>query len=135
MIQWTEQFSTGSPQLDVQHQALIDNINELGKALLLTNISSDDYKYIVYVVDFLEHYARRHFHVEEQCMEQHRCPIHASNKAAHEQFKQTFSSFKQQWQAQGFRRELLLELHMFLSQWVVDHILQVDKQLRPCIKG
>lgn len=135
MLRWTEKHSTGSPQLDLQHQTLINKLNELGKALLAANPSVEDYQCMVSMVDYVEGYAIRHFAAEEACMERFRCPAHAKNQRTHEEFKTFFAAFKQQCQSQGIRREFVVALHATLARWVDEHILKVDAQLKPCFKA
>jgi hemerythrin len=90
---------------------------------------------MIELVDYLETYADKHFKYEEACMESFRCPVHAKNKDAHNQFLNYFSRFKEESKVVGFRRELLVELHETISHWIEGHILHVDTKLRPCIKG
>ena len=102
---------------------------------MITNPSRAECEFLIHLVEFLENYADTHFNEEEGCMERYRCPAHQKNKEAHEQFRTFFKEFKARYQAKGFRREILLELHKTLSQWIEEHILRVDTQLRACIKA
>jgi len=135
MVLWNEQFVTGSSKLDLQHRTLINNINHLEEMLTTTNLTREECEFVIHLVDFLENYADTHFNFEEQCMARYRCPAHVKNKQAHEQFRVFFQHFKERYKAEGFRREILLGLHKTLNLWIEEHILQVDTQLRPCIKG
>ncbi|MGB7768001.1 MAG: bacteriohemerythrin [Verrucomicrobiia bacterium] len=134
MILWTEQFVTGSSTIDQQHRMLINNINHLESMLTETNPSREECEFLVHLVDFLESYAGTHFQFEEHCMEKHRCPAHAQNKQAHEKFLKFIHQFKERYEREGLRLDVLRSLHQFLSSWIEEHILQVDTQLRPCIK-
>ena len=134
MVQWNERFLTGSSKLDLQHRTLINNINHLEDMLMTTNPTREECEFLIHLVEFLESYADTHFSVEEACMERYRCPAHRRNKEAHEQFRTFFKEFKERYRTEGFRREILLDLYKSLSQWIEGHILQVDTQLRPCIK-
>jgi len=135
MIQWNQRFLTGSSVLDQQHQMLINNLNHLEDMLMTTNPTRTECEFVIHLVEFLESYADTHFNVEERCMERHRCPAHKRNKEAHEQFRSFFKQFKARYLAEGFRREILLDLHKTLSQWIEGHILQVDTRLKPFIKA
>ncbi len=135
MVQWNEQFVTGSSKLDSQHRMLINNINHLEEMLTTTNPTRAECEFVIHLVEFLEDYANMHFDLEEQCMARHRCPAHEKNKQGHEQFRVFFKHFKERYHAEGFRREVLLSLHKAVSEWIEGHILQVDTQLRPCIKA
>jgi hemerythrin len=135
MVIWNAQFETGSSRLDQQHRTLINNLNHLEDMLMTTNPTRAECEFLIHLVEFLENYADTHFNEEEGCMERYRCPAHQKNKEAHEQFRAFFKQFKLRYQAKGFRREILLELHKTLSQWIEEHILRVDTQLRACIKA
>ena len=135
MVIWTEKFATGSSQLDQQHRTLIDHINRLEEMLTITNPTREECEFMINLVDFLEDYADTHFKQEEQCMERFRCPSHERNKQAHSQFLAFFRNFRAHFQAEGFRREVLATLHDTVSQWIEAHILHLDTQLKPFIKG
>jgi len=135
MVYWTEQFVTGSDTIDQQHRMLINNINHLETMLTDTNPSREEGEFLVRLVDFLESYAGTHFQFEEECMERYRCPAHAKNKQDHEHFLKFFHEFKERCAKEGLRQDVLRSLHQSLSSWIQEHILQVDTQLRPCLKG
>jgi hemerythrin len=134
MLQWTEQFATGSTMLDEQHRTLIKNINHLEELVRITNPTRVEAEFIISVVNYLESYTQTHFLFEEQCMESYRCPVHQSNKDAHAQFLIFFQNFKQRCAAEGLRTEALASLHQTLSTWIREHILRIDAQLKPCLK-
>ena len=134
MVIWTEQFATGSDTLDQQHRMLINNLNLLESLLTDTNPSREQGEFLIHLVDFLESYANTHFEFEEECMERYRCPAHAQNKQAHEQFRKFLREFKERSRAEGLRLDVLNSLYQRLSSWIEGHILSVDTQLRPCIK-
>ena len=135
MLQWTEQFTTGSNNLDFQHQTLIDNLNDLEKLLAIASPTREDCEFIAHTVGFLEHYADKHFKCEEQCMESFRCPSHTKNKQAHAEFMAFFHHFKESNQSESFPREIVVALHETIHEWIMDHILHIDTQLKPLIKG
>ena len=134
MVTWTERFATGNAGIDLQHRMLIDNINQLEGMLVSTNPTREQIKTLIHLIDFIESYADLHFNVEEQCMERYRFPAHQKNKEAHEQFRIFLSHFKEAHRVDGFRPEVLKALHDRISAWIQEHILQIDTQLRPCIK-
>ena len=135
MIVWNEQFKTGSDALDKQHQMLISNINHLEALLTDTNPTRESCEFLIHLVDFLESYAKRHFQDEEECMRLHRCPAHAKNKADHTVFIAFIARFKAEVRYKGLRPESLANLHQSMSQWIQEHILQVDTQLLPCLNA
>ncbi len=134
MVLWNEQFETGLDRIDLQHRMLINNINHLEEMLADTNPTREECEFLTHLVDFLESYAETHFQYEEQCMESYRCPAHQKNKEGHAQYREFFRTFKARCRSEGFRPEVLKDLHRMASAWIEHHILRVDTQLRPCIK-
>jgi hemerythrin len=135
MVIWSEKFECGSPRIDLQHRMLINNINHLEGMLTSTNPTPEELDFLIHLVNFLEAYAETHFTFEEQCMDSYRCPAHQQNKEQHQQYRDFFHNFKQRYTAEGFRPEVLKELHETASAWIENHILRVDRQLKPCLKG
>jgi len=133
MIIWTKDFETGSPQLDQQHRLLIDNINLLEEQLHSTNPTTEELAFAIHLVDYLQAYGNIHFKSEEHCMEAHQCPAHAENRQEHENFRGFIRDYKRLCELQGFKLELLRNLHKVMHSWIHDHILKIDTQLRPCI--
>jgi len=134
MLLWNEKFETGVARIDLQHRMLINNINHLEAMLADTNPTREECEFLVHLVDFLEAYAETHFKVEENCMESYRCPAHQKNKEEHDRYRDFFHGFKTRYQAEGFRPEVLKELHARASAWIENHILRLDTQLKPCVK-
>ena len=133
MIQWTKEFETGSATLDQQHRLLIENINLLEELLHTTNPTKQESEFVFQLVDYLEAYANIHFTAEEKCMESYRCPVHAVNQQAHECFREFIHKYKRLCEIEGFKVELLRNLHEKMRAWIQEHILNIDTQLRPCI--
>ena len=133
MIIWTKEFETGSAKLDLQHRLLIDNINLLEEELENPSFTGEEAQFAVRLLDYLEAYANIHFHVEEKCMESYRCPAHARNQQEHERFRDFIRNYKKLCEIEGFKVELLKNLHGVIRSWIQEHILKVDTQLRPCI--
>jgi hemerythrin len=133
MIFWTKEFETGSAKLDQQHRVLIDNINLLEEQLQNPKPTREETESTVRLVDYLEAYANIHFKGEEQCMESYRCPAHAKNQQEHERFRGFIRNYKRLCEMEGFKVELLRNLHEVIRLWISEHILKIDTQLRPCI--
>ena len=134
MILWTKEFETGSAKLDQQHQMLIENINLLDEMLHTTNPTVEELSFTINLVDYLEGYANFHFKGEESCMISFRCPVHAENQQGHERFRGFIHDYKRLCEIEGFKVELLRNLHKVMSTWITEHILKIDTQLKPCIQ-
>lgn len=132
MLVWSEQFATGTPLVDTQHRMLIDKINQLEQLL---NGPPPPKAKCDELLNFLGSYVGTHFKFEEQCMERARCPAHEKNKQAHAAFLGVFGKFKQRYLAEGPKPELLKSLQVAAADWIKQHILTVDIQLKACAKG
>lgn len=131
MLTWSEKFSTGSSLVDTQHRMLFVKVNHLEHLLDGPPQPRQAYDELI---NFLGTYVITHFEFEEECMDQHRCPAHAKNKAAHAAFLAKFDDFRNRYIRQGPDPTLLRELQRFASDWIQEHILAVDINLRGCVK-
>lgn len=130
MIQWSSDYETGMPQIDEDHKRLADGLNQLEQALA----SGSGSKHINRLLSFLSSYATTHFAREERCMEQHRCPTAAANKAAHQDFIRKFTAAQEKIakSSGGAAALVAIQVHRELSDWIVQHILRVDSALKRC---
>ena len=131
MLTWNQQFATGSPLIDTQHRMLIDQINRLEQLL---NGPPPPQSTIDQLLTFLGSYVSTHFKFEEQCMERAHCPAHEKNKQAHAAFLGVFGKFKERYLVEGPKPELLKSLQTAAADWIKQHILTVDIQLKACAK-
>ncbi len=131
MLIWDKKYETGHPQIDADHQALVNALNKLESAL-------SDGRGSTAVKDLLaalERYATVHFAREEKCMHELRCPAAASNVAAHQSFMTTFAKARDYLSRDTATSLMAIRIHRELSDWVSSHILKIDSQLRACLKG
>jgi hemerythrin-like metal-binding protein len=132
MLTWSEEFATGSALVDTQHRMLIEKINKLEQLLGGPPPTKGVYDELL---DFLGSYVGTHFKYEEQCMARYHCPAHAQNQQAHAAFLGVFGKFKEKYLAEGPQPQLLKNLQVSASDWIKQHILTVDIQLKACIKA
>jgi len=132
MLIWSEEFATGSPLVDTQHQMLIEKINQLEHLLGAPVPPKAD---IDELIDFLGFYVRAHFKFEERCMAHHQCPVQEQNKTAHAAFLAAFEKLQARYLAEGPDPELLRNLQTFAGDWIKAHILTVDMHLKACLKN
>ena len=133
MLLWNEQFETGHPLIDTQHRMLISYINRLEDLARNTSPSQVEVGLFLRFTEFLETYILTHFREEEDCMNRFKCPVHAENKSAHQAFLEFFRKFKLRLEVEGYRPEVVQELHDSCSAWIQQHILRIDVQLKPCL--
>ncbi|MFN8458011.1 MAG: bacteriohemerythrin [Anaerolineae bacterium] len=129
-IAWDDSMSSGILKVDEQHQELISQMNALVKAMSQGHGRDT----IEQILDFLTEYALSHFGYEEECMSKYHCPAAAKNKQAHQQFVEIFLNLRERIRRDGPSPMYAVEARHVLSNWLVNHIGRVDKQLKPCVK-
>jgi hemerythrin len=134
MLQWSEKFVTGHSLIDFQHKMLISYINQLEGLTRNTNPTRKEVEFCLQLIGFMDTYITVHFAEEETCMESYRCPVKHENQKAHQDFQRFFRRFKARFDAEGCRPDNLTELHQASSAWIQSHILQIDMQIKPCLK-
>jgi len=76
MIVWDEEtMSTGVSMIDEQHKKLFAKFNEFSEAISKKNSNLVEGR----LLDFLQYYAAWHFKQEENCMDEYKCPIAATD--------------------------------------------------------
>ena len=63
-----------------------------------------------------------------------KCPAHEKNKQAHAAFLGVFGKFKERYDKEGPKPDLLRSLQTAAASWIKEHILSVDIQLKACSK-
>lgn len=126
---WSDALKTGIPEIDSQHQELINVMNELLNALR----SNADQRTIQRILSNLSSCANLHFGYEETCMNRYRCPVAEKNKLLHSQFIKTFGEIRRELIMQGTSVETANRIDKELLDWFGQHIKGIDTQLKPCM--
>jgi hemerythrin len=137
-LAWRPEFATNVPIIDDQHRVLITMLNDAG-----TNLTDrspiEDYARIV---QGLLSYAGYHFQTEESLMAEHGFDtVKATEAASHIAEHRSFADKVVAVQAglAAGQRITRADLINFLTNWLSDHILRVDKELGAyicsCAKG
>jgi hemerythrin len=122
-------LATGVAKVDSQHKELFRQVGLLSDAMSRGQGRQE----IGRILDFLGKYVLEHFAEEERCMEEYGCPAAAANKQAHAQLLTTFGTLKGQFDRDGATPTLVLDIQRKLSDWLVQHIERIDKQLAGCL--
>jgi len=127
-LAWRQDFATGVAIMDDQHRALIKMLNEASTQLSDRSPLAD----VARIVQGLLSYAGYHFQTEEKLMaeygyEQQRTAPAAEHIKEHRAFAEKVMSVKSQIDAG--QRIAKADLVSFLTNWLTDHILRIDKEL------
>lgn len=126
---WDPQFSTGLPELDEQHRALIDLFNHLHDTLFHPGVHPGERDAALRrAFDRLMNYARAQFTAEENLMRETGIDERHQHKhrRQHEQF---IINLREMWGARDAQADLHGRLMGFLVSWIGLHILGVDPSM------
>ena len=128
LIPWTASLSVGVSSMDGHHQKLIGMINDLHAALRQKKGSN----VTLNLLQELDKYVRFHFHAEEELMRKANYPKLEEQLTAHRIFLEKATALKQRWEAGD--KSVPTELMRVLQEWLVAHIMKMDKQYGPYMK-
>lgn len=129
LIEWSDEFSVGSPVLDAQHMQIVNAINTLHDAMM----NGRSVEVMVNLIQSLEHYAEYHFDLEEELLLDLKYPFLGQHCADHEQFRDTIHDLRSRYQS----GEVFIypEALQFLSGWFTEHVLGSDMHYKEYFEG
>jgi hemerythrin-like metal-binding protein len=129
LIPWSDAFSVKIGIIDMQHKGLVDLINELHQAM----VTGTGKAHLGKILSSLIKYTQAHFKAEEGLMQSHQYPDLTNHKAEHDRFTKTVVDFQGKFQ----RNEIGLtsEVMDFLKDWLMKHIMGVDKKYSPFLNA
>lgn len=120
LITWQDSYSLGMDEIDDQHQFLFQIMNRIWHAI----VQRADVGTVVSLIEELEQYTIAHFTAEETYLRMIRYPGFDVHKQAHQGFISRVAVEKQSILAGN---SITLDLLHFLKDWLVNHILVVDR--------
>jgi hemerythrin len=121
-IPWTDQLSVGVPEIDRQHQKLLELFNALDEALSRGAAA----KMVRPLLAELASYTHYHFSTEQNMMRLHRCTGIDEHVAKHDEFTAKIRHLEHVLQADG-SESAALETSRFLREWIVKHVIVADR--------
>lgn len=125
---WDDKYNTDIDMVDTQHHKLVDLINQLG-AISTNQTSSGE---LGAILNELANYTVYHFDTEEKLMEHY--AIDEAHRAIHIKAHQHFTSQVTQAAkillgSADVSNRLLAPLLKYLTNWLIQHILGLDKRM------
>lgn len=124
---FTEEYHTGIALVDSQHARLFEIINE-ADALIKAELLHDKYDEIVRILGVLKDYTVTHFTDEEAYMESIAYEGLEAQKFAHMSFVDMLNQVNLD-NVDDNQQQYLEELVEYLKNWLIVHILKVDKRI------
>lgn len=122
---FTDKFKTGISIIDEEHQMLFDIIGKIHKAID-AELVHDKFDLILDILDELKEYTRVHFADEENYMKEISYEGLAQQKLLHQKFIETLEDLNLD-EVDENQEAYLFEFLNFLQNWLINHILKVDK--------
>ena len=130
-ITWRRQLSVGQPAIDDDHKHLIEYLNELDAALAAPRFQPVRVAKIL--IKLLE-YTKEHFAREERIMQIVRYPKFEEHVAMHRSAVRMVSELSNRFAIEP-THENAAQLYKFTADWLVRHIILMDTQLTPYVRG
>jgi hemerythrin len=128
LMKWDDTLSVQIDGIDVQHKKLVGLVNQLHDAM-----STGTGRQVVGpVLDELVAYTREHFAHEEQLMRRAGYPDLGKHAAEHTKLTSEAAQLQQGVKAGNV---LTMDVMNFLVTWLSQHIMKVDKQYVPYLRG
>lgn len=128
--QWSSDFETGFSAIDKDHRGLFETIQKLGQDIQAQKGQKD----IRATIDSLLLYVAEHFEREERFMLRAGYPDFLNHKKAHDAFTDTVYSLRDFHNATPEAIDAQ-KIVSFLENWLIDHILKIDKQYEDYLSG
>ena len=127
MIEWKDKYKTGIELVDEQHKELFRLFNKTYN-LYYNEFLVDKYDEIITSVEELKEYTKYHFKAEEEYMISIRYNKFFEHKLKHDDFISKIDAIDYKIIDDNQQNELL-EILKFVSTWIIDHVITVDKQV------
>jgi hemerythrin-like metal-binding protein len=125
IIKWRDHYSVGVEQFDEEHLILVEMVNEL----FVMVRDKKGPKELDQPLGKLIQYTHDHFAAEEKALEKINYPQLEEHRQEHDKLKQEVAAFHERVK-QG-DATVVTEFYRFLRDWLVDHIVESDKQYTP----
>ena len=122
LIEWSSSLSLDLPEIDAQHQVLVQLINDLHSAML----DRAPREVLGEVIDRLIEYTGNHFGTEEHYFIQAGYLQAVAHKQTHWEFVEKVQGFKRDFEARKVM--LSMEVMAFLKDWLIEHIMGTDRK-------
>ncbi len=124
---FSEEYYTGIELVDREHARLFEIINQ-ADGLIRAELLHDKYDEIVHILNVLKDYTVTHFADEEAYMERIGYEGLAAQKVAHMSFVDMLNQVNLD-NVDENQQEYLEELVAYLKNWLIVHIVKVDKRI------
>jgi hemerythrin len=129
-IEWDKSLATGIKSIDYEHKMLIERLNAVIEAIEKNQGEGT----IAKTLDFLLDYTNFHFSNEEKFISTQGYPGLELQQKQHKQFKDSVNQLILDFQQDGAVKDIADRIRDFLFTWLINHIMEIDRQLIQYVK-
>lgn len=129
LMVWGPKLSIGINEIDQQHKVLVDLINRLYRAMK----QQSGHRIIIDILSELTDYTKYHFGFEEKQFHKYGYPEKDGHIEIHRNLVAKVVELKDQ--LKDGNAAVTMDLMNFLVDWLQSHILKVDREYVPFLKG
>lgn len=127
MYEFLDEYVTGIESIDAEHKRLFEIADETYR-LSKEEFLVDKYDQVRHILGELKDYALEHFEHEEAYMESIQYKKMFMQKVQHDQFREKVNNLDLDHLDEN-SDEMIEEILSFLTNWLINHILEHDKQI------
>ncbi|MBC8240422.1 MAG: hemerythrin family protein [Alphaproteobacteria bacterium] len=128
-IEWSDNYNTGIPDIDAEHQALFALVNDLYDRVETGSAEASINATIEALIDYVNY----HFAREEGLLSSCHYPDLENHKVAHRKLQSQLETCRQSYERHPGTFDMG-DFMGFLAYWLQGHILQTDMAYIPCIR-
>lgn len=125
MIVWNQSLAVGVENIDTEHKAIFDMFSKLYDQMR----TGGGHDYYEEMVDFLNDYVHSHLDHEEVFQREINYPDHENHKKLHDELRADVDKMLQTHKESGVSNQELIKLNLFVKDWLINHIHEVDIKL------
>ena len=122
-VEWGDALLTHVSEIDEEHKKLIGIMNKLHKAFHAKESVDVEKESLVALIDYTDY----HFSNEVNLMKQYGYPDMDQHIELHKEFKRKLKELCNKHLVE--KVEVVHEIILFLTSWLFNHIMEVDKKL------
>ncbi|WP_408956437.1 bacteriohemerythrin [Natroniella sp. ANB-PHB2] len=126
---WKEKYKIGIEKIDQQHQELFNRLNSFLDVVRNDEELENKIEELEETLDFMGQYVVVHFDSEEKIQQEYNYPYYEEHKDVHDRFKKEIIKFKEEFEADKYNEDLIMEFSGKLLTWLINHVADEDQKI------